>query len=66
MSKATANQVEELARVIADQAAAIADGAVVGPQYAAVLRLRENVDTLAAWVEDDRAHSASPSMNAVR
>lgn len=45
MSKATETQIEELARVIADQSAAIADGTVTGPRYAAVLRLRENVDT---------------------
>lgn len=51
---ATPEQVIELANTCAAHAAAIADGSVVGPQYAAVRRLRNNVDTLIAWGGDDR------------
>lgn len=51
---ATEHQVRELAATIEAQANAIATGTVVGPRFAAVLRLRDNVDTLAHWVEDDR------------
>lgn len=51
---ATKAQVQELAETIEAQANAIATGRVVGPRYAAVLRLRDNVDTLAKWVSDDR------------
>ncbi|MDM3929274.1 MULTISPECIES: hypothetical protein [Mycobacterium avium complex (MAC)] len=45
---------QELAETIEAQANAIATGRVVGPRFAAVLRLRANVDTLASWVDDDR------------
>ncbi|PBA68984.1 hypothetical protein CKJ76_25200 [Mycobacterium avium] len=51
---ATESQVQELAETIEAQANAIATGRVVGPRFAAVLRLRANVDTLASWVDDDR------------
>lgn len=51
---ATEQQVRELAETIGAQADAIATGRIVGPRFAAVLRLRENVDTLASWVDDDR------------
>ncbi|WP_329782043.1 hypothetical protein [[Mycobacterium] crassicus] len=44
----------ELAETIEAQANAIATDRVVGPRFAAVLRLRDNVDTLASWVDDDR------------
>lgn len=57
MSAATEHQVRELAETIEAQANAIATGRVTGPRYAAVLRLRENVDTLAHWIEDDRQTS---------
>lgn len=48
-SKATPEQIAELARTIETQANAIAEGRVVGPVRAAVSRLVDNVDTLAAW-----------------
>lgn len=51
---ATEQQIVELAGTVATQAEAIAQGTVRGPRYAAVARLRENVDTLATWVGDDR------------
>jgi hypothetical protein len=51
---ATQDQIRELADTIAAQAQAIADGAVTGPLFAAVRRLRSNVDTLEAWCPDDR------------
>ena len=47
---ATAGQIAELARAIADQAQAIADGRVIGPLPAAAARLTGNVETLAAWI----------------
>jgi hypothetical protein len=43
-----------LAANIAGLAEAIADGAVTGPRYAAVQRLKSNVATLEAWTDDDR------------
>ena len=43
-----------LARTIADQAQAIADGTVTGPQHAAARRVLANAKTLLAWTADDR------------
>ncbi|QAY06660.1 hypothetical protein SEA_COOKIES_136 [Mycobacterium phage Cookies] len=54
MSEATEVQIAELAAVVAAQAEAIAEGKVVGPRYAAVKRLQGNVETLTAWIGDDR------------
>lgn len=54
MATATEEQIQELASAIAEQASAIADGTLTGPRYAAVRRLINNVDTLRAWVGDDR------------
>ncbi len=51
---ATEDQIRDLSSTIAAQAQALADGTVTGPRYAAVLRLSNNVETLAAWVSDDR------------
>lgn len=51
---ATEEQIVELASVIASQAQAIADGMVVGPRHSAAKRLADNVDTLTAWIGDDR------------
>lgn len=51
---ATEHQITELAATIETQAHAIADGSVIGPRYAAVKRLQDNIETLAAWVGDDR------------
>lgn len=51
---ATEDQITDLAQVIANQAEAVATGNVVGPRYSAIKRLQNNVDTLAAWVGDDR------------
>lgn len=45
----------ELAQAIAQQAQAIADGTVQGPVFAAVRRLKANVETLEAWTPDDRS-----------
>jgi len=56
---ATAEQIADLARAIERQAAAIADGTVVGPLYAATRRLAANVATLAEWVPDDRSGGES-------
>lgn len=53
-SKASEEQIRELAATLADQAQAIADDTIVGPRFAAIKRLQDNVDTLAAWVGDDR------------
>jgi hypothetical protein len=47
-------QIRDLARVIAYQAAAIADDLCSGPLYAAAALLENNVKTLRAWVPDDR------------
>ena len=54
---ATEKQITELAATVEAQAHAIATGSVVGPRYAAVTRLQDNVDTLRAWVCDDRNHT---------
>jgi hypothetical protein len=52
---ATTAQIQELAGAIASQAQAIADGAIpVGMMFAQIQRLASNVDTLKAWVPDDR------------
>ena len=51
---ASERQITELARAIEAQIAAIADGTVTGPRYAAVARITSNVETLAAWIGDDR------------
>lgn len=51
---ATEDQITDLAHTIANQAEALATGSVVGPRYAAIKRLQNNVDTLATWVGDDR------------
>lgn len=51
---ATEEQIAELADTCAAQAGAIATGTVVGPRYAAALRLQGNVETLLAWISDDR------------
>lgn len=48
------DQIADLARHIASKAEAIADGTLQGPRYAAVQNLRDSVDTLAAWIGDDR------------
>jgi hypothetical protein len=48
-------QRRELAATIADKAQAIADGTLIGPQYAAVQGLRANVAMLPAWTPDDRS-----------
>jgi len=48
-------QIREQAQVIASQAQALADGMIPeGQRYAQVARLKENIDTLSAWVPDDR------------
>lgn len=47
-------QIRELAETCSAQAQAIADGSVRGPRYSAVLRLKNNVETLLCWVGDDR------------
>lgn len=52
--RATEHQITELASAIEAQARAIAHGTVVGPRYSAVKRLQDNIETLAAWVGDDR------------
>lgn len=48
-------QRRDLAGTIADQAQAIADGTVVGPERGAVSRLVHNVNLLDAWTPDDRS-----------
>ena len=50
----TEKQIRELALTIANQAEAIASGTLIGPRYAAILRIQNNLDTLAAYVGDDR------------
>jgi hypothetical protein len=45
----------EQAQAIANLAQAIADNTLVGPRYAAVLRMREMVSTLVSWTGDDRS-----------
>jgi hypothetical protein len=47
-------QYRELARTVAWQVDAIAQGTVIGPVYTAVRRLQDNVSTLVAWTPDDR------------
>lgn len=47
----------ELAQVIANQAQALADGAVIGPEYAAVRQIVSNVQSLVALTKDDRSGS---------
>jgi hypothetical protein len=51
---ATEAQINEQANAIATLAASIANGTLIGPRYAAAKRLRDMVDTLEAWVGDDR------------
>jgi hypothetical protein len=51
---ATPEQIKELAATIAGQAQAIADGTATGVLYAHVRRLEDNVQTLKAWIGDDR------------
>lgn len=48
------DQIRELASVISRDAAVIANGTLVGSRAAALTRMKDNVDTLAAWVGDDR------------
>lgn len=43
-----------IAQSIANKATAIAEGTLVGPRYAAILNIQSNLDTLAAYVGDDR------------
>lgn len=52
--KADEKLITELAATIANQAEAIANGTVKGPRYAQVKLLAHNIDTLGAWVGDDR------------
>ena len=47
-------QRRELAATIADQAQAIADGTVTGPQWAAARRVLRNAEQLVAETADDR------------
>ena len=52
---ATDEQIRELAQAVANQAQALADGVIpAGQRYAHVRRLAGNVETLSAWVGDDR------------
>lgn len=51
---ATETQIRELAATIADQVQAIADGTTTGPRAAAIALISSNLDTLAAWIGDDR------------
>jgi hypothetical protein len=44
-------QIKDLARVIAGQAHAIAEGSVIGSRLVAVKRVHGNVATLLAWAE---------------
>lgn len=50
----TDQQIQELAAHIATRAEAIASGTLIGPRYAAVRNLQDSINTLAAWVGDDR------------
>lgn len=59
-SKASPEQVRELANAIASQARAIADGTVNGAVFGAVCRVLHNAETLRAWTRDDRQY-AEPS-----
>lgn len=55
---ATEKQIQDLAQAISLQAEALADGSVPeGQRWAAAKRLADNVDTLRAWIEDDRNHT---------
>jgi hypothetical protein len=54
-AQATPAQRAELAQTIATQAQALADGTVIGPEYAAWRRVLANVQTLVAWTPDDRS-----------
>lgn len=62
---ATTAQRRDLAAAIAQQATALAEGTVTGPEHGAVARLVANVETLAAWTPDDRdtrpEHPAAPA-----
>lgn len=52
---ATEKQIREQAQAIANQAQALADGKIgAGQRYALVALLKRNVETLEAWVPDDR------------
>lgn len=51
---ATNQQIVEQSQAISRLADAIANDTIVGPKYAAIKRLADMVDTLAAWVGDDR------------
>jgi hypothetical protein len=53
-----------LAQTIADQAQAIADGTLIGPQYGAVRRLLNNAEMLAAWTADDRSGMQDSTLQA--
>lgn len=48
-------QFRDLAATVAMQAQAIADGTVIGPVWAAVRRLKSNVEMLESWACDDRS-----------
>lgn len=54
MSAATPAQIKEQAQAITTLAEAIAEGKIDGPLYAAAQRLDDMVDTLIAWIGDDR------------
>lgn len=51
---ATQKQITEQAQAVANLAEAIAEDTLPGPRYAAVLQLKDMVDTLGHWIGDDR------------
>jgi hypothetical protein len=60
---ATGQQIVELARTIASQATAIAEGTLTGSLYGAACLIMSNAETLKAWVPDDRAIVTTPEPN---
>lgn len=51
-TRAAKADIEELARVIAGQAQAIADDTLQAPLHSAALRLAHNADMLKSWTEE--------------
>jgi hypothetical protein len=57
----TEQQIRNHAAAISIQLRAIADGTVIGSRAARLAQIAESVETLRAWVGDDRPHTAKTS-----
>jgi hypothetical protein len=59
---ATEQQIRELAQTIANQAQGLADGSIpTGRKAAHAALIANNLETLQAWIGDDRPHTTKTS-----